>query len=163
MDITYDVADADSPTLKVTLAICSAGGTTWTVPCTSATGAVGGAVTPGAAKAVIWDAGADWNGQWSERMRVKSAVDGTSFMGKLREKAGLTTLDLPPPRRSGSTPAGPAPHRLPARPARRSAMSTCEDGTRLWRRPASGGPAGGLGGGRADGQRVLTKRMDSAG
>jgi hypothetical protein len=79
VDITYTVVDADTATLTVTLAISSDGGATWTVPCAHATGnGIGAAVTPGTAKAIAWDAGADWNGQWSEHMRVRVTADDTA-------------------------------------------------------------------------------------
>ena len=78
VDITYTLADADSATVAVTIAISSDGGATWTVPCTHATGAVGAGVAPGADKAIVWDAGADWSGLWSEHMRVKVTADDPS-------------------------------------------------------------------------------------
>jgi formylglycine-generating enzyme required for sulfatase activity/murein DD-endopeptidase MepM/ murein hydrolase activator NlpD len=80
VDITYTLADADSATLAVTLAISSDSGATWTVPCTHATGkGIGPEVTPGTGKAIVWDAGADWNGQWSEHMGVRlTAEDGSA-------------------------------------------------------------------------------------
>jgi hypothetical protein len=78
VDITYTLADADSATVAVTIAISSDGGATWTVPCTHATGAVGAGVAPGADKAIVWDAGADWTGLWSEHMRVKVTADDPS-------------------------------------------------------------------------------------
>jgi hypothetical protein len=59
VDITYDVADADSATLTVTIAISSDDGATWTVPCMHATGDVGAGIALGTGKAIVWDAGAD--------------------------------------------------------------------------------------------------------
>jgi formylglycine-generating enzyme required for sulfatase activity len=78
VDITYTLVDPDSATLIVSIAISGDGGTTWTVPCTHLAGdGIGAAVTPGTGKAIVWDAGADWNGQWSEHMRVKVVADDT--------------------------------------------------------------------------------------
>jgi hypothetical protein len=47
VDITYDLAAPGFGAVAVNLEASSDGGATWTVPVTSATGAVGGIVTPG--------------------------------------------------------------------------------------------------------------------
>ncbi len=74
VDITYDLA-ADTATVKVTLQISGDGGVTFAVPAVSVTGAVGPGVSTGAGKALTWDAGADWNGQYSPRVRFKVLAD----------------------------------------------------------------------------------------
>ncbi len=72
VDITYDLTDADHATLSVTIRISEDAGATWDVPCTSLTGnGIGTEVTPGKGKSIVWDAGADWNGQWSDQMLVE--------------------------------------------------------------------------------------------
>ncbi len=72
VDITYDLTDAEHATLAVTIRISKDAGTTWDVPCASVSGnGIGLEVTPGAGKAIVWDAGADWNGQWSDQMQVE--------------------------------------------------------------------------------------------
>jgi len=72
VDITYDLADDDHATLSVTIKISQDAGATWDVPCTSVSGdGIGPEVTPGKGKSIVWDAGADWNGQWSNRMKAK--------------------------------------------------------------------------------------------
>jgi formylglycine-generating enzyme required for sulfatase activity len=72
VDITYDLTDPDSGTLNVTVRISKDGGATWTVPCRTLSGnGIGVAVTPGTGKAIVWDAGADWNGQWSDHMQAE--------------------------------------------------------------------------------------------
>jgi formylglycine-generating enzyme required for sulfatase activity len=77
VDIIYDVADADSATLTVTIAISNDDGATWTVPCTHATGDLGAGVAPGTGKTIVWDAGADWDGQWSDQMAVEVTANDT--------------------------------------------------------------------------------------
>jgi len=62
VDITYDVADPDSPTLAVTVAVSTNGGASYTLPATSFTGALGAGVARGTGKKITWNAGADWNG-----------------------------------------------------------------------------------------------------
>ena len=72
VDITYDLTDADHATLSVTIKISHDAGATWNVPCTSLSGdGIGPEVTPGKGKSIVWDAGADWNGQWSNQMKVQ--------------------------------------------------------------------------------------------
>lgn len=74
VDITYDVA-ADFPTVSVSLQVSSDGGSTFTVPATTLSGAIGAGVTTGTAKKITWDAGADWSGQYSTQMRFKVIAD----------------------------------------------------------------------------------------
>ncbi len=59
VDIAYDLADADSPTVTVTLEASSDGGSTWTLSTASATGDVGADVVPGNGKSIVWDFAAD--------------------------------------------------------------------------------------------------------
>jgi hypothetical protein len=74
VDITYDVA-ADTATVKVSLQISGDGGVTFAVPAVSVAGAVGPGVSTGAGKTLTWDAGADWNGQYSPQVRFKVLAD----------------------------------------------------------------------------------------
>jgi len=70
VDITYDVT-ADTPTVQVSLAISSDGGTTYNVPATTVSGAIGLGVARGTGKVITWDAGADWGKQYTATMRFK--------------------------------------------------------------------------------------------
>ena len=74
VDITYDVA-ADFPTVSVSLQVSSDGGSTFSVPATTLSGAIGAGVTTGTAKKITWDAGKDWSGQHSTQMRFKVIAD----------------------------------------------------------------------------------------
>ncbi len=56
VDIIYDVADPDSATLTVSVAVSDTGGATYAVPASSFSGDVGSAVTPGGNKRIVWDA-----------------------------------------------------------------------------------------------------------
>jgi hypothetical protein len=72
VDITYDLTDAEHSTLNVTMRISKDAGATWDVPCTSVSGnGIGLEVAPGPGKLIVWDAGADWNRQWSDQMQVE--------------------------------------------------------------------------------------------
>ncbi len=101
VDISYDLAAPGFGSVAVTLEASSDGGATWTVPVASATGAVGGSVTPGTGKAIVWNAGVDWLGNYSTQMRFRvvaeggfSYIPGGSFaMGRT---SGDTDADVPP-------------------------------------------------------------------
>jgi formylglycine-generating enzyme required for sulfatase activity len=87
VDITYDLA-ADTAT--VSLQISGDGGVTFAVPAVSVTGAVGSGVSTGTGKALTWNAGADWNGQFSSQVRVKVVVDdGVAAAGLVAIPTGL--------------------------------------------------------------------------
>lgn len=82
VDITYDVADADGDPLKVRVEISDNNGTTYAVPAFTFTGAIGDNVTPGTGKTIAWNAGQDWDGEYSSQMRVKViAVDAKGLPG----------------------------------------------------------------------------------
>ncbi|MEI6675734.1 MAG: SUMF1/EgtB/PvdO family nonheme iron enzyme [Verrucomicrobiota bacterium] len=78
VDITYDMS-SDFPTVWVGLEISMDGGATYSVPTTTLSGAVGAGVAPGTGRVITWDAGADWNGQYTSLMRFKvTAIDTLS-------------------------------------------------------------------------------------
>jgi formylglycine-generating enzyme required for sulfatase activity len=82
VDITYDVADADGDTLKVRVEISDNNGASYSVPAFTFTGAIGDNVAPGVGKTIIWNAGQDWDGEYSTQMRVKViAVDARGLPG----------------------------------------------------------------------------------
>jgi formylglycine-generating enzyme required for sulfatase activity len=82
VDITYDVADADGDPLKVRVEISDNNGTTYAVPAFTFTGAIGDNVLPGTGKTIVWNAGQDWDGEYSTQMRVKViAVDAKGLPG----------------------------------------------------------------------------------
>ena len=71
VDITYNVADADGDPLKIRIEVSSNAGTTYNVPASSLSGAIGDNITPGTGKQIVWNAGVDWDGEYSPQMRVK--------------------------------------------------------------------------------------------
>ncbi len=76
VDISYDLADPDSPQLTVKLWVSSDGGTTWTVHPDHCVGDVGNGIAPGTGKNILWNAGLDFAGFNSSNMKVKVvAVD----------------------------------------------------------------------------------------
>jgi hypothetical protein len=87
VDIRYDVT-ADTPTVKVTLEISSDGGTTYSVPVTSATGSVGNGVAVGTAKTITWNAGVDWDGKFTPQTRFRVVADDRQIPGFAEVEAG---------------------------------------------------------------------------
>ncbi|MCX6876236.1 MAG: SUMF1/EgtB/PvdO family nonheme iron enzyme, partial [Verrucomicrobia bacterium] len=73
VDVDYDLTGIATP-VAVSLEISADGGTTWTVPATTVTGAVGLGVTPGLNLRLTWDAGTDWNHQLSSLVRFRIKV-----------------------------------------------------------------------------------------
>ncbi len=82
VDIYYDAADADNDRLKVRIEISDNDGAKYSVPAFSLTGDIGEGIAPGVNKHVVWDAGTDWDGEYSDQMRVKVfAIDAQGFPG----------------------------------------------------------------------------------
>ena len=71
VDITYDVADPDSPTLTVYLKVSPDGGKTWKGPLVMVKGDVGLHIVPGTAKKLIWDAGKEMPNQFGVKYRYR--------------------------------------------------------------------------------------------
>jgi formylglycine-generating enzyme required for sulfatase activity len=82
VDIRYDLSDAEGDLVKVRIEISNDGGRTYSVPANSLIGDIGGGILPGTNKLIVWNAGIDWDGEFSETMRVKViASDGKGFPG----------------------------------------------------------------------------------
>ena len=71
VDITYDVADPDSPTLTVYLKVSPDGGKTWKGPLLMVSGDVGQHIAPGTAKKLVWAAGKEMANQFGVKFRYK--------------------------------------------------------------------------------------------
>lgn len=82
VDIHYDAADADGDALKIRVEISDNDGAKYSVPARTFTGDIGEGIVPGKGKHIVWDAGADWDGEYSDQMRVKIyAIDAQGFPG----------------------------------------------------------------------------------
>jgi formylglycine-generating enzyme required for sulfatase activity len=94
VDIYYDLADSDSATLAVSVAVSTNGGASYTLPATSFSGSGwGSAVTPGSNKQITWNAGADWSGHYSANVRFRvTADDAVSPSGMALIPAGSFTM-----------------------------------------------------------------------
>ena len=82
VDIYYDAADADGDALKIRVEISDNDGAKYSVPALTFTGDIGEGIAPGTNKHIVWDAGTDWDGEYSDQMRVKIfAIDAKGFPG----------------------------------------------------------------------------------
>ena len=82
VDIWYDAADADGDLLKIRIEVSDNDGVRYSVPAFSLTGDIGEGIAPGADKHIVWDAGVDWDGEYSDKMRIKVfAVDAKGYPG----------------------------------------------------------------------------------
>jgi formylglycine-generating enzyme required for sulfatase activity len=82
VDIWYDLSDADGNASSVAVQVSSDNGVTFNVPASSFEGnGYGPTVTPGSNRQITWDAGADWNGQYSSKVRFRiTACDSVAGM-----------------------------------------------------------------------------------
>jgi formylglycine-generating enzyme required for sulfatase activity len=85
VDIYYDVSDPDSSTVTVALVGSYNNGSSWSMPMVTLSGAnaFGNGVTPGTGKHVVWDAGNDFDGQYSTQCRIRviaSDLDPEGFV-----------------------------------------------------------------------------------
>jgi formylglycine-generating enzyme required for sulfatase activity len=89
VDITYDVADPDSPTLTVYLKVSSDGGATWKGLVDLVTGDIGGGIVPGAGKRMVWDAGKEMPHHFEAKFRYRIGADDLEVpQGMARIPAG---------------------------------------------------------------------------
>jgi formylglycine-generating enzyme required for sulfatase activity len=72
VDVTYDLSDSDSATVYVSIQLY-AGGTP--LPAFSLSGDVGSGVTPGFNKKITWNAGQDWNRQYTTSGSARIIAD----------------------------------------------------------------------------------------
>ncbi len=79
IEVLYDVSDADGDLLTIAMQVSGDAGLTYTIPATALSGHVGAGVASGANRRIIWNAGADWNGQLVSTAKVRiTAFDGTT-------------------------------------------------------------------------------------
>ncbi len=92
VDIYYDLSDADSSALTVSISVSADAGSTWTVPAYNFTGAYGAGVSPGVNKYVVWSAGVDWDGQFTSQCRVRVVANDADPDGVVQIPAGSFTM-----------------------------------------------------------------------
>jgi formylglycine-generating enzyme required for sulfatase activity len=77
----------------VSLQVSNNGGSTFSVPATTLSGAIGAGVTTGTAKKITWDAGVDWSGQYSTQMRFKVIADDGNSAPTISDIADQTITE----------------------------------------------------------------------
>ena len=78
VDITFDVSDADSDTLSMSVEISDDSGTSFLVPVTALSGDTSISATPTpTSKALVWDASVDFNQQFNATMVVRVIASDT--------------------------------------------------------------------------------------
>ena len=86
VNIAYTISDPDSTSINIAIFVSKDSGVTWDVPALSFTGdgAPGNGITVSAtptAKSVVWDAGADWDGHFTNRCRVRVQANDSGLVG----------------------------------------------------------------------------------
>jgi len=95
--INYDLFDNTAGNIAVELQISSDGGLTWAVPVASVSGDVGPAVSSGNGKAIIWQAGADYQNQEQNNMLARvRAKDKYQNQGGYVDSAAFILDNRPP-------------------------------------------------------------------
>lgn len=80
VDIYYNVRDPDSSSLTISVAVSTNDGASYNLPATSfsdggSTKCVGVGVSPGDNRHIVWNAGADWNGRFSSKVKFRVTAD----------------------------------------------------------------------------------------
>lgn len=93
--VSYDLADMSVSSVEID--ISEDGGATWTVADTSVSGDIGGSISAGNGKNIIWNAGNDFSGQEQSDMRVRvRALDAFGNQGGYTESTNFA-LDTKAP------------------------------------------------------------------
>lgn len=80
VDIYYDVSDADSNGMLVTMEASDDGGITWNFPCFNTNGDIGGYILSGTSKHIIWDFGSEHPNILGDQFRLKITADDEPLM-----------------------------------------------------------------------------------
>ena len=93
VDVYYDLADADSSALTVSVAVSTNGGASYFTPGASLSGALGPEIAPGSNKKITWNAGVDLPAKLFSNVRVSvTASDDTAPSGMALIPAGSFTM-----------------------------------------------------------------------
>ena len=82
VDISYDVANLDSPTLTVYLNLSADAGGTWKGPVELVSGDVGRGIVPGGGKRLVWDAGKEMPNRFGVKYRYRIGVSNHWILPK---------------------------------------------------------------------------------
>jgi len=76
VDIQFDLNPVGGSNAIISILVSSNSGGIWNVPAHTFVGDYGQDIVPGANKWVVWNAGADWNGQYTANCRVRVMANG---------------------------------------------------------------------------------------
>jgi sulfatase modifying factor 1 len=71
VDIQFDLNPVGGSNVSISILVSSNSGGIWDVPARTFVGDYGQSISPGSNKWVVWNAGADWNGQYTANCRVR--------------------------------------------------------------------------------------------
>jgi formylglycine-generating enzyme len=71
VDIQFDLNPVGGGNVPISILVSSNSGAVWDVPARTFAGDYGKGISPGPDKWVVWNAGADWNGQYTANCRVR--------------------------------------------------------------------------------------------
>lgn len=91
VDISYDVLFVDGDTVDISCEVSTNSGVSYDVPVSSFSGDYGANVGTGTGRLIVWNAGVDWNENYSEQMKVRITAEAPRF--QVVDDAGLLILD----------------------------------------------------------------------
>ena len=100
VDIVYDLGVAQP--VEIGIRLSADDGVSWAVPCASLSGDLGAGISAGVGKAVVWDGGADWNGQHTAQLRAEITATDPVYLvidlgaGSAAESYPVAYLWAPP-------------------------------------------------------------------
>jgi formylglycine-generating enzyme required for sulfatase activity len=75
VDIRYNLTDADGDACMISVQVSDDGGSSWAVPITALTGAVGAGIAPGTNKLIVWNSATDLPGAFGSQFKVSVCAD----------------------------------------------------------------------------------------
>lgn len=84
VDIYYNVSDAEGDLLKIGVEVSHTDGRTFNIPSSSFTGDYGDNIVTGINKHIVWDAGKDWDGEYTTQMVIKVTASDTKGLPGLQ-------------------------------------------------------------------------------
>lgn len=91
VDISYNVSFIGGETVDISCEVSTNAGASYDVPVSSFSGDYGAGVEPGTGRLIIWNAGVDWNENYSEQMMVRITAAASRF--QVLDDNGLLIAD----------------------------------------------------------------------